>query len=29
MNEELKHHEKAPLVCAIFGGGGGGWVVVR
>ena len=28
MNEELKHHEKAPLlrVCGILGGG---WVVVR
>ena len=25
MNEELKHHEKAPLVCGILGGGGG-WV---
>lgn len=31
MNEELKHHEKAPLVCGILGGGGwgggevGGW----
>ena len=26
MNEELKHHEKAPLlrVCGILGGGGGG-----
>ena len=23
MNEELKHHEKAPLVCGILGGGGG------
>ena len=34
MNEELKHHEKAPLlrVCGILGGWGGvggGWVVVR
>ena len=28
MNEELKHHEKAPLVCGILGGGGAG-VVVR
>ena len=29
MNEELKHHEKAPLVrvCGILGGGGG--LVVR
>ena len=26
MNEELKHHEKAPLVCAILGGWGGGVV---
>ena len=26
MNEELKHHEKAPLVCGILGGGGGGGV---
>ena len=28
MNEELKHHEKAPLlrVCGILGGGGGGEV---
>ena len=28
MNEELKHHEKAPLlrVCGIVGGGGGGEV---
>lgn len=24
MNEELKHHEKAPLVCGILGGGWGG-----
>ena len=24
MNEELKHHEKAPLVCGILGGGGWG-----